>query len=435
MPFNRGRHNVDEIRYDFFGDASVIFEAFKAGETSVFIEGSPTRWEDSYDFERAKAGAVVQDLIPHNRPSGITGFVMNTRRDLFADWRVRQAMIEAFNFEFINQTLNGGENPRITSYFSNSILGMREGAAQGAVQDLLSPFASDLLPGAIEGYALPVSDGSVNNRANLRNARALLEQAGWRVQDGVLRDESGTPFVFELILRNGANAVESTANIYRDALDRLGIQMNLKILDSAQYKERTNNYDFDMTYYNRPLSLSPGNEQRLYWGGDGVDTPGTRNWMGVDSPAVEAMIDAMLNANTQDGFVAAVRALDRVLTSGRYVVPIWHSPITRMARDARLQYPDQLPILWLLDWFHARCVLVSAARRLTLSGSTMPADIISLAASSTLISKIITSLCLKNNKKPEVGLGVVGTKMLYSASCPDFSSTSDPVDLDIKPTA
>lgn len=351
LPFNRGRHNLDEIRYEFFADGSVAFEAFKAGTSNTYREWNAAKWETAYGFPAARDGDVVKSTIPHKRPTGITGFVMNTRREIFKDWRVREAMMHAFNFEFINKTLNGGSQPRISSYFANSVLGMRPGPATGKVRELLVAHGFELIqgaPGALEGYTLPVSDGRVSNRKNTRIARGLLEDAGYRLESGVLVDDAGKPFAFEVVLKQGAKENESIVTIFKEALKRLGIELKMTVVDSAQYKERTSEYDFDMAYYRRGLSLSPGNEQLLYWGSDGVDKPGTRNWMGVSSPAVEDMVDKMLTAASQDDFVAAVRALDRILTSGRYVIPIWHSPFSRIAHVKELKFPSRLPMYG--DW-------------------------------------------------------------------------------------
>jgi peptide/nickel transport system substrate-binding protein len=349
LPFNRGQHNFDEVRYDYFGDGGVVFEAFKAGDITSYREANPAAWAGNYAFPAVQSGEVVLSEIPHQRPSGIDGFVFNTRREIFADWRVREALIQAFNFEFINQTLTGGVQPRITSYFSNSTLGMTPGApAEGREKALLAPFADSLLPGALEGYALPVSDGSEANRKGIREATRLLQEAGWTVTDGVLTNASGTPFAFDILLAQGEDDMLSIANIYVEALKRLGIAVTVTSVDSAQYKERTNVYDFDMTHYIRSLSLSPGNEQTLYWGAAGVTEPGTRNWMGMNSPAAEAMIQTLLTATDPEEFTAATRALDRVLTSGRYVVPIWYSDISRIAHAKQLRYPDRLPIYG--DW-------------------------------------------------------------------------------------
>jgi peptide/nickel transport system substrate-binding protein len=349
LPFNRGQHNFDEVRYDYFGDGGVVFEAFKAGDITSYREANPAAWASNYAFPAVQSGDVALAEIPHQRPSGIDGFVFNTRREIFADWRVREALIQAFNFEFINRTLTGGVQPRITSYFSNSVLGMTPGTpAEGREQALLAPFADSLLPGALEGYALPVSDGSEANRKGIREATRLLEEAGWTVQNGVLTNAAGTPFAFDILLVQGADDMLSIANIFIEALRRLGIAVTVTSVDSAQYKERTNAYDFDMTHYIRSLSLSPGNEQTLYWGSAGVTEPGTRNWMGMNSPAAEAMIKTLLTATDPEEFTAATRALDRVLTSGRYVVPIWYSDVSRIAHAKQLHYPDRLPIYG--DW-------------------------------------------------------------------------------------
>lgn len=349
LPFNRGMHNYDEVRYDYFGDGGVVFEAFKAGEISTYRETNPAKWATNYDFPAVQTGDVMKSEIPHGRPSGIEGLVFNTRQPIFADWRVRQALIEAFNFELVNQTLNGGVTPRIQSYFSNSDLGAPAGTpATGRVAELLAPFKEHLLPGAMEGYALPASDGTEANRANIRSATALLEQAGWSVQDGVLQNAEGLPFTFEILLVNGADDMIAVASIYVEALKRLGIEAKITTVDSAQYKERTTSYDFDMTHYVRSLSLSPGNEQTLYWGSAGVTEPGTRNWMGMNSPAAEAMIATMVAAKDRSEFVAATQALDRVLTTGRYVIPIWYSDISRMAHAKTLHFPAKLPIYG--DW-------------------------------------------------------------------------------------
>ncbi len=349
LPFNRGQHNFDEVRYDFFGDGGVVFEAFKAGEITSYREANPAAWASNYSFPAVQSGDVVLSEFPHQRPSGIEGLVFNTRREIFGDWRVREALIQAFNFEFINKTLTGGTEPRIQSYFSNSALGMAPGTpAEGRERELLEPFAATLLPGALEGYALPVSDGSEANRQGIRAATKLLEEAGWTVQDGVLKNAAGQPFAFDILLVQGADDMISIASIYAESLRRLGIEVTITTVDSAQYKERTNEYDFDMTHYIRSLSLSPGNEQTLYWGSAGVTEPGTRNWMGMNSPAAEAMIQAMLTATDPQDFVAATRALDRVLTSGRYVVPIWYSKVSRIAHGRELRYPATLPIYG--DW-------------------------------------------------------------------------------------
>lgn len=350
LPFNKGQWNFDEIRYDYYTNPQAIFEAFKAGQVSAYREANVSKWLSSYDFPAVQSGSIIKAEIPHGRPSGIEGFVFNTRKPLFADWRVREALILAFNFEFINDTLNGGLLPRIPSYFGNSSLGMEPGKpAEGRELELLEPFKAELPPGTIEGYALPVSDGKQGNRKNIRAAAKLLEEAGWTVgDDGILKNAKGEPFTFEILLVTGQDEMASAAQVYIEALKTLGITATLNKIDDAQYKERTSAYDFDMTHYIRSLTLSPGNEQLLYWGAGGVTEPGTRNWMGVNSPAVEAMIAAMLKAPNAEDFTAATRALDRVLTTGRYVIPIWYSDVSRLAYSANLKYPEHVPLYG--DW-------------------------------------------------------------------------------------
>ncbi len=346
--FMRGQANLDEIRLEFYGDGTAMFEAFKAGALNSSREFNVEKWDTQYDFPAIDSGEVVKSVIPHERPSGMTGFVMNTRRDVFDDWRVRDAMLHAFNFEFINETMTGSKQPRITSYFSNSVLGMEDGPADGRVRDLLEPFAADLLPGALDGYALPQSDGTERNRGNIRAAIDLMEQAGYTISEGKMVGPDGEPFTFEILLQQGSSEEQSIIDLFTQSLERVGITPKITAIDSAQFKERTTNYDFDMSYNRWGMSLSPGNEQKLYWGCDGVETPGTRNWMGMCSPAAEAMIDAILNSDTREDFVAATQALDRVLTTGRYVIPIYQWNISRIAHAKELKYPQDIPIYG--DW-------------------------------------------------------------------------------------
>ncbi|WP_210092428.1 extracellular solute-binding protein [Ruegeria sp. HKCCSP346] len=344
IPFRRGTMNLDELRIEFYGDGSVLFEAFKAGELSAVREFNADKWDTQYNFPAVQRGDVIKTEIPHGKPSGMTGFVMNTRKAPFDDWRVREALTLAFNFEFINDTVTGGAQPRIASYFSGSDLAMQPGPAQGRVKDLLLPYADILLPGTLEGYELPKGDGSARNRANLRKAAGLLAEAGWTVQEGVLRNANGDAFQMTFLLQQGDSEMATVVEIYSRALERLGIGVTTEQVDNAQYVGRTSELDFDVTTFRRALSLSPGNEQRLYWGSETADAPGTRNLMGVSSPAVDAMIDAMLASKTRDDFTAATRALDRVLTAGRYVIPIWSFDIGRIAHVKELKHAETLPI-------------------------------------------------------------------------------------------
>lgn len=344
VPFMKGQANLDEIRFDYYGDGDVIFEAFKAGEANTYREFNAGKWASQYDFPAVRSGDVVLSDIPHQRPTGMSGYVMNTRSDQFKDIRVRDAMMHAFNFEFINQTLNAGREKRIQSYFHNSVLGMTPGTpAEGRVRDYLSAY-DDLPDGALDGYALPVSDGSERNRKGLARAMDLMEQAGWTVQDGVMKNASGQPFSFEVLLQTGATETRQTMDIFAAALKRLGITPKITSVDNAQYVDRVAKFDFDMAYYRRGLSLSPGNEQVLYFGTESATTEGSRNWMGVQSAAVDGLIDTMLNAKDQGDFRAATKALDRVLTAGRYVIPVGFDNLSHVAHAKQLNFPKTVPM-------------------------------------------------------------------------------------------
>ena len=347
VPFRTGTYNLEEYRIEYFGDETAAFEAFKTGIVTTNREFNVARWDAQYDFPKMENGDYTKSVLPHSRPSGMTGFVMNTRDPLFSDWRVRDGLIHAFNFEFINEAMTGSQQPRITSYFSNSPLGMDPGPAEGRVLAFLEPYAADLPPGAIEGYALPVGDGSERNRANIAAALDQFEAAGWTVVDGVMQQD-GTPFTFEILLETGSSENAAIIDMYVQSLERLGIVPTVSSVDSAQYKERLDAYDFDMTYYRLGLSLSPGTEQYLYFGSASAAAPGGRNLRGVQSPAVDGLIDTLLTSAATEDFYAAARALDRVLTAGRYVIPIYQWNVSRIAHDARLHYPETMPIFG--DW-------------------------------------------------------------------------------------
>ncbi len=348
VPFMRGQANLDTIRWEFFADSSLVIEAFKAGELNTHREFNVQTWDDQYNFPAIERGDVIKSIIPHQRPSGMTGFAMNTRLPQLQDWRVRQALIEAFNFEYINEVQTGSQQSRITSYYSNSVLGMKDGAATGKVAELLAPFADELLPGALEGYEFPQTNGTQNDRKSTRRALGLFEEAGWTVQDGVMKNADGTPFTFEILLQVGDDENQSIIDTYVTALGQLGITPTVTVVDRPQYRERSDRFDFGMTNFRRGLSLSPGNEQKGYWGSEAATTEGSRNIIGIQSKAVDTLIDTMLSSASKDDFLAATRALDRVLTSGRYVIPIYQWNISRVAHTKELKYPETLPIYG--DW-------------------------------------------------------------------------------------
>ncbi len=341
--FRKGTHNFDEVVIDFYADGAVMQEAFKAGEISAMREFNAEAWNSQYAFPAVQRGDVLKTEIANNKPSGMRGFAINTRRPYLSDWRVREALLLAFNFEYINDALTGGIQPRITSYFSGSALAFEPGPAQGRVAELLEPFKDGLPPDAIAGYTLPQSDGSVRNRANIRKALALLSEAGFEAQNGIMTGPGGPLELTLLLDKNNRNDL-AIADIYTQGLSRLGITLNVDRVDNAQFEERAGNFEFDLASYWRAVSLSPGNEQKFYWGSETADQQGGRNLPGIASPAIDAMIAEMLSARSTEDFTAAVRAMDRVLTAGRYVIPFSKFDKTRIAHVRQMKRPDEVPI-------------------------------------------------------------------------------------------
>ncbi|MEQ8370310.1 MAG: extracellular solute-binding protein, partial [Alphaproteobacteria bacterium] len=307
LPVNRGHYNFDTIVYDYFRDGQVMFEAFKAGELDFRGEGDATRWATAYDFPAVADGQVVMESLAHGAPAGLLGFVMNTRRPPLDDIALRRALVLAFDFEWTNQALFHGAFARTNGMFTNSELAY-SGLPSGDELALLEPFR-DRLPPALftTPFVLPATDGSGDNRANLRTASALLEDAGYTITDGALVSPAGKPVAFEILLVNPND--EGLALNWIDSLRRLGITAIARTVDSAQYQLRRTDYDYDITLHRWGVSLSPGNEQMLYWHSSGVTTPGTRNYAGVDDPVVDALAQRLSEAVTRAELVAAARAL------------------------------------------------------------------------------------------------------------------------------
>lgn len=346
LPVNRGVDNFDTLRIEYFRDGAALWEAFKGGEISIFRDGDSGRWRDGYLFAAATDGRIARSEVPHGRPTGMTGFVFNTRIPLFRDLRVREALTLAFDFEWIQKTMLGDANTRIPSFFGNSELA-HQGPASEAERALLTPFLATLPAGVLNMAAIPpVSQGDGRNRRNIRKATKLLQDAGWRLADGALVNALGEPFAFEILLRS--SSYEKIAGVFAEGLKRLGIDASVRLVDSAQHTARLNDYDFDMIAHGWSMSLSPGAEQRKYWGGAEGRAPGSRNHMGVDDPAVDAMIDALVQSKNRDDLIVAARALDRVLSAGRYVIPFWYAPDSRIAHDAGFVYPERTPLYG--DW-------------------------------------------------------------------------------------
>ncbi|HEY9569333.1 MAG TPA: extracellular solute-binding protein, partial [Thalassobaculum sp.] len=323
LPFFRGQMNFDTLRYDYYRDEAIAFEAFKAGQYDYRIEFNPERWISAYDFPAAKDGRVTMMPAPHDRANGMRGFAFNTRRDIFADPRVRRALTYAFDFEAVNRTYLANQYDRIDSYFDNSALAAA-GLPEGVERALLEPFR-DQLPEEVftTPFALPKSDGSGNNRTNLRQAARLLDEAGWVVRDGVrVNAATGRPLRFEILLSDAGD--ERVALAYAQDLKRIGVAASVRTVDSAEYTGRVQAYDFDMMIHRWAVSLSPGVEQySQYWGSRAAEAQGTRNYPGVRSPVVDALARAVADAPDQTGLEAATAALDRVLLWGWYVVPLY----------------------------------------------------------------------------------------------------------------
>ena len=338
IPVNVGHYNFDVIRYDYYRDSGIALEAFKAGDFDQRYEFDANRWATGYDFPAAQDGRVTLKEFDHSIPSGLRAFAFNLRRPLFQDRRVRRALAMVFDFEWINKTLLQGAYERTGSMFDNS--GMAPvGEPTGAELALLQPWR-DRLPPEVFGppYEPPATDGSGNDRTNLRRATALLKEAGWQVRDGKLVDSAGRPFAFEILLRSSSN--EKLALAYRNSLARLGIDVAVRLVDSSQYQARMEQYDFDMAYRRWGVSLSPGNEQQNYWSSIAAASPGSRNAVGVSNPAVDAIIDALVGAYSRTDLVDAARAIDRILMWEQYVVPLYHQGGFRVAYWNKLAHPE-----------------------------------------------------------------------------------------------
>jgi peptide/nickel transport system substrate-binding protein len=344
LPVNRGRYNFDEIRVDYFRDASSMFEAFKSGLVDLRDELSPNVWAQGYDFPALRQGKVVKEALPIETPAGMSALVFNTRRPIFADPRVRQALIRLFDYTWIDRTLYHDLFAYSQSYFARSELSSHGRPADATERALLAPFPDAVKPEIMDGtFSFTASEGAGQNREGRVAALKLLNEAGYVLRDGTLVNaETGEPFTFEILARTRSQ--ERLLLTYADALKKIGIDVSIRQVDSAQYERRKQTFDFDMIPNYWGASLSPGNEQSFRWGSAAAKTEGSFNIAGVESEAVDAMIAAMLEAQTREDFVSAVRALDRVLLSGDYVVPLFYLPDQWVAYWTRLKRPDETPL-------------------------------------------------------------------------------------------
>jgi peptide/nickel transport system substrate-binding protein len=354
LAVNRGYWNFDEIRFEFYRDGNAEFEAGKKGLVDVRTETDPGRWRTAYDVPAVRDGRIVREAFSTGLPRPLTAFVFNTRRPMFADVRVREAIGLLFDAEWVNHNFFFDLYRRTASFFEGSELSARGRPADDRERTLLAPYPDAVRPDVLEGtWSPPVSDGSGRDRKTLRRALALLDAAGYELHGTELRQRStGRPLEFEILVT--ARDEERLALAFAHHLLRAGIKARVRMVDAVQYEQRRQTFDFDMLRYQWSESLSPGNEQSFYWGSAAADEPGSRNYMGVRSKAVDAMIGALLAAESREDFIAAVRALDRVLMSGLFVVPLFHLPEQWVARWGHINRPATTSLFGYLPetWWH-----------------------------------------------------------------------------------
>jgi len=343
LPINLGQSNWDAIRYDYYRDSTVALEAFKAGQYDYRQENSAKNWATAYDVPALQDGRMKKAELPNDNPTGMQAFVFNTRRDVFKDKRVREALAYAFDFEWTNKTIFYGQYTRTKSYFANSELASTGLPSQEELQIL------DKYRGRIPDevftteYQPPTTDASGNNRVNLRKAVDILKTAGWEVKDGKMTNvQTGQQMQFEILLDD--QIFERIMQPFVQNLQRIGIKASIRtVIDSSQYKNRTDNYDYDMITNVFGESLSPGNEQREFWGSATADAPGGANAIGIKDPVIDELIDLVIMAPDRQSLVTRTRALDRVLLWSHYVIPSWHLKIFRVAYWDKFGRPSTTP--------------------------------------------------------------------------------------------
>ncbi len=341
LPVNKGFFNFDTLRFDYYKNATVAFEAFKAGDVFMREEADPAKWAEKYNFPAVQKGLVKCLAIPHQHQVGMQAFVFNTRRELFQDPRVRRAFAYIFDADWLNKTMSHGALTRTTSFFDNTELAAK-GLPQGQELALLEPFRAQLPKEVFEKpYTLPTFEKE--SRENLKSARNLLKEAGWITKEGkLINEKTGKPFAFEILLNVPEN--EKVALALARNLKQLGIIATVRTTDAAQYENRRVNMNFDMIMHFWGHSLSPGQEQAFYWSSKAADEPGTRNYPGIKSPVVDALCNAVTTAKEREELVAAVKALDRVLLWGHYVVPLGHRSKDYVAYWNKIEHPPVGPM-------------------------------------------------------------------------------------------
>ena len=341
VPTQVGLNNFDELRFEFFRDNLVALEAFKADQADWIVENSAKQWATAYDFPAVSDKRVVKEEFPINDSGRMQAFAINIRRDPFKDTRLRRAMNYAFDFEEMNKQLFYGQYKRIDSYFYGTELAS-SGLPQGRELQILEAVRDKIPPEVfMTPYQNPVGGNPEAVRANLRESARLLKEAGFEVRERKLVDTSGKPVTVEILVQDPS--AERIALFYKPSLERIGITTSIRVVDDAQYQNRLRSFDFDVIIDQWGESLSPGNEQREFWGSQAADIPGARNTIGIKNPAVDALIEKVIFSTDRDDLVAATRALDRVLLWNFYVVPQFSYPFARYARWDRFSHAEPLP--------------------------------------------------------------------------------------------
>ncbi|WP_203141068.1 extracellular solute-binding protein [Marinobacter mangrovi] len=342
LPVNVGRNNFDEIRFDYYSDDTVALEAFKAGNYDFRLESSAKNWATGYAGDALSSGKIVKEAIHHSRPVGMQAFAMNTRRFPFDNPKVREALAYGFDFNWANQNLFYGQYTRTQSFFENSDLAS-SGLPKGEELKLLEPYRDQLPPEVFnKEYHPPSTTNGTTLRDNLRTAITLLRSAGFEIRDGKLVEKSsGRPLKFEIMLAQ--KTFERVVLPFKKNLAKLGIEVEVRQVDTSQYIRRLRSFDFDMVVSSFPQSDSPGNEQRDYWHSSNADEPGSRNIPGVNSPVVDDLVAKVIQAPDRQALVDRTHALDRVLLWGHYVIPQWYLAVDRVAYRNKLARPSNTP--------------------------------------------------------------------------------------------
>jgi len=355
VPAKVGFDNYDRISVEYFLQENTLFEAFKKGVIDIYPDGSPTHWARAYDFPDARNGAVIKETFQPNLPTGMLGFVFNTRRQIFQDPKVRQALALAFDFEWANKTLFEGAYTRTESFWQNSSLSALGAAADERELAILGPATDAIDPTILDGsYRLPKTDASSGDRKILRRVVELMKEGGYTIKNGRMSNDTGNPLRFEIMTQTQDQ--EKLAIAYQRTLKMIGVEIAIRTVDDAQYQSRSGTFDYDVILKSYPSSLSPGIEQVNRWGSASRDREGSNNFAGVADPHIDRAIEAMLVARSREDFEAAVRAFDRLLISGHYLVPLYHVPEQWVARRSYIGYPEKTPLYGyqLPVWFDTR---------------------------------------------------------------------------------